>query len=361
MAYVEWHQEIHSHYKTNDLMRRLQVSRREALGILAAISAWTIGHRPGGIVERRLIAVAVEWDKDPEVLVQALLDAGWLDKFDDTKVEVHDWEEITTGYRKARKDAKRKRDERAEATKKPTKEPKKASSGRPAPVRGRKRDKTVRGLSVERRAEQTRTERTEQNRPDQTDPSSPTSSVLQQPQKPTSSGSSGGPETPEKDPGRLVVAVPEKKRTDLTRDKEPLPLPDVTERLQKQVSSRLSTPILEAIGVDGTVVEQLAKTYPAVRILHVTEHAKKQDNPGGWARAALEKGWTVPDSNGTGLAKLMAALETEMTTRDKAWERMGGGILKKDPEFERREGETTEQHLRRVDELIKQRRSEGSK
>lgn len=345
MAYVEWHQEIRNHWKTDDLMRRLSIPRREALGILGAITSWAIGHRPGGVIERKLIQVAVEWEKDPEPLLHALLEAGWLDPFDEDRVEVHDWEDITQGYRKARKDAARKRKERKERQV----ESEKAAKEKARNVRGRSVSKAVHGRSKERRSEQN--EQNEQN--ERTRGSKPRSSVLQQPQNHPLSGSSTGTTGPE---GVPVVAVPEG-----TGQKTHAATPDeLRERLLKQVSIRLSTPILEALGVDGGMAEKLAKAYPAVRILHVAEHAKGQENPGGFARTALEKEWTVPDSNGAGLANLLAALESELAAREKAWDRLaGGGILKKDPEFERREGETTEEHLRRVDALMKKRKEGG--
>lgn len=108
------------------------------------------------------------------------------------------------------------------------------------------------------------------------------------------------------------------------------------------------------------MAESLAKTYPAIRILHVAEHAKGQDNPGGFARKALEQGWIVPDSNGDGLANLEAALAQEASAKDDRWKRMGGSsVAKKDPEFQRRQGESEEDHFKRVRDLIEKRKSEG--
>lgn len=158
----------------------------------------------------------------------------------------------------------------------------------------------------------------------------------------------------------VVVAVSE-----ATGAKEPSnpppPLQNIkNERLLKQASTRLGTPILEAIGVDGGIAEHLARAHPAVRILDVAEHAKKQTNPGGFARMALEQGWIVPAANGEGLSKLLTALEAEAGANDERWRRAGGGgLLKKDPEFQRREGETEDEHLRRVSALIQRRKTEA--
>jgi len=361
MAYVEWHQEIRNHWKTDDLMRRLGIQRYEALGILGAITSWAIGHRPGGIIERKLIQVAVEWKKEPEPLVQALLDAGWLDVFDDDRVEVHDWEDITQGYRKARKDATRKKRERAErarAKEKDFKDKPKNGRGtskeRPRTASKKTRPKSVHGRSTERRSEQN--EQNEQN--ERTRAGQPPQKSYNNHNHPPSSGSSRGTRGDEQG---VVVAVSDRKEGEHPHSPPPAHAEAPKERLQKQASIRLSTPILEAIGVDGGVAEQLARAYPAVRILHVAEHAKKQENPGGFARKALELGWTVPDSNGTGLANLLAALEEEVTANERAWDRMGRSPSGREaPDYpQRREGEDERAYTTRVNDWLKSKKTGG--
>ena len=115
MPYVEWHDTVRNHYKTDALMLALKINRREAVGIIGCLSSWAIQFRPGGLIERALIAVAVEWTDDPEKLVNSLIKAGWLDR-QGPKVAIHDWKEITRGYRKARKDAARRSRDRSAAT-----------------------------------------------------------------------------------------------------------------------------------------------------------------------------------------------------------------------------------------------------
>lgn len=116
MAYVEWHDTVRNHFKTDALMLALDVKRREAVGIIGCLSSWAIQYRPGGIIERGLVKVAVEWEGDGEKLVKALIESGWLDISEDPKkVAVHDWKDITSGYRKARADAARKRREYRES------------------------------------------------------------------------------------------------------------------------------------------------------------------------------------------------------------------------------------------------------
>lgn len=350
MAYCEWHQELRNHYKIEALMRRLKIPRREAVGIIGCISSWTIGHRPGGVIEKNLIAVAVDWEKDSTELLNALLEAGWLDEFDADRVEVHDWEAVTSGFRRARKDAKRKRDERAGRERASIKATEKTTE-HPQIVRGHREPRTVRGRSKERRAEQN--EQNEQN--ERTRIADPRSSLQQQPQKTTSSGSSTAEKTPEGNAEGSVVAVPEG-----TEDGKILE--DHRERLLKQASIMLGTPILEAIGVDGGISEQLARIYPAVRILHVAEHAKTQQNPGGFARKALEAGWIVPESNGGGLSKLLIELSRELTANDESWLRAGGGgLLKRAPDFpQRHEGESEQDYTARVNGWMKAKKLEAN-
>jgi len=89
-------------------------------------------------------------------------------------------------------------------------------------------------------------------------------------------------------------------------------------------SVRCGAPLLEQIGVEKAVARRLAGQYPVGRIYDITEAARKQSNPGGWARRALEGCWTVPAANGDGLAKLTADLEAEVAARKATWARAGG-------------------------------------
>ncbi|MGH9462027.1 MAG: hypothetical protein ACRD1X_12460 [Vicinamibacteria bacterium] len=339
MAYVEWHQEIWSHYKTHDLMKRLQIPKYQALGIIGAISSWGIGNRPGGIIERKLIEIAVEWDRDPKILVQALVDSGWLDKFDDDRVEVHDWEDITAGYRKARKDAARKRKERTDREK-PTKKQKKASSERRAPVRGRKRAKNVHGLSTERRAEQN--EQNEQN--ERTNKRGVPATTAD-----THSSVSGGPGgAPEGGGNGTAVAVPEK-----TGPKSP-----VLGTLKHQVSIRRATPLLEALQLDPEIARTLAGAHPAYRILAVVQAARQgKDNPAGWARRALDEGWSVPEPDGPEAEVLLRELEADRGDADRILDQAAARASPRAPR-PRLPGETDEQYLRRG---LEERRREVTK
>lgn len=109
MAYVEWHGGISDHHKTAWLRDFLKVNIREAVGVRGCLYEWAIVNRPGGYIERELLSFACKWDGDKALLERSLLDAKLLDAVDETRVYIHDWPEYTRGYRKARKDATRKK------------------------------------------------------------------------------------------------------------------------------------------------------------------------------------------------------------------------------------------------------------
>lgn len=123
MAYVEWHGTIRNHYKTDALMLGLGLERWQAVGVIGTLVAWAIETRPGGVIERKLVRVALEWKGDGKKLVDALIEAGWLDEVDAETVRVHDWKDVTRGYRKARADAARRKRDRREAAEKIERQP----------------------------------------------------------------------------------------------------------------------------------------------------------------------------------------------------------------------------------------------
>lgn len=90
-------------------MKALGLKRFEAVGLRGCLYAWAITHRPGGIIERELVATACEWDGDEGKLFDALKTAKLVDVREDGAVTIHDWPMFTSGYRKAKKDAKRKK------------------------------------------------------------------------------------------------------------------------------------------------------------------------------------------------------------------------------------------------------------
>lgn len=83
-------------FKFKKLKRRLGLSEFEAIGLLEALWHCTAANCQRGDIGQLSdedIAAAIEWDRDPEELVEALLAYGWLDACDTHRLVVHDWHE----------------------------------------------------------------------------------------------------------------------------------------------------------------------------------------------------------------------------------------------------------------------------
>lgn len=86
--------ETYRHPKTYDLAARLQVDRPAALGRLELLWDYTGDVAPQGDIGKwpnAAIAAACDWSGNPDQFVEALVDAGWLDKVDEYRLVVHDW------------------------------------------------------------------------------------------------------------------------------------------------------------------------------------------------------------------------------------------------------------------------------
>jgi hypothetical protein len=93
------------HPKTLDLAARLNVSRPTAIGHLELLWAFTgqksaqgnVGKWPDGAIAR-----ACDWMGNPQVFITALIDAGFLEKDDQHRLLVHDWQVHATGWVRAK-------------------------------------------------------------------------------------------------------------------------------------------------------------------------------------------------------------------------------------------------------------------
>lgn len=94
MAWIESHQELWRHPKLKKLSRILEISKQEAVGYLHVLWWWALDYAQSGQVipphEMVDIADAVEWTGNAEVLVNALIEAGFLEKNEDG-ICIHDW------------------------------------------------------------------------------------------------------------------------------------------------------------------------------------------------------------------------------------------------------------------------------
>jgi hypothetical protein len=94
MTYIPSHQSLANHPKTLRLMRRLDLSRACTIGHLHQLWWWCLDYALDGDLTRfdsAEIALAVEWNGDADVLMSALIDAGFIDERDGVR-SVHDWE-----------------------------------------------------------------------------------------------------------------------------------------------------------------------------------------------------------------------------------------------------------------------------
>ncbi|MNK58669.1 hypothetical protein D3C87_777590 [compost metagenome] len=111
MAWIEFHQELPRHPKTDVFMDELDVSRPTAVGMLGMGWIWAMEFAIDGFIQEKRIGAAARgagWDGSPAVFAEAMVAAGWWDPVDDG-YRVHDWEKyIGKLLEKRRQDADRK-------------------------------------------------------------------------------------------------------------------------------------------------------------------------------------------------------------------------------------------------------------
>lgn len=82
------------HPKLLLLMDRLDLPRYAAVGLLELLWHWTARYAAVGNIGRytnAMIARGIHWDGDPDELIGALVDCGWLDQSEAHRLVVHDW------------------------------------------------------------------------------------------------------------------------------------------------------------------------------------------------------------------------------------------------------------------------------
>jgi len=100
MAWIESHQELGRHPKTNKLTRILKETQPETkhpavIGYLHYLWWWALDYAQNGSLARydnAEIAEAARWEGDADTFVNALIDAGYVDKTDEG-LQLHDWYE----------------------------------------------------------------------------------------------------------------------------------------------------------------------------------------------------------------------------------------------------------------------------
>ena len=89
--------------KFRKLARRLGLPRYATVGLLETLWIATQVNTPRGDIgkfDNESIAIELDWQGDPDTLVNALVDTGWLDKHADPEVRliVHDWPDHAPRY-----------------------------------------------------------------------------------------------------------------------------------------------------------------------------------------------------------------------------------------------------------------------
>lgn len=100
-----------THPKLARLQKRLKLKRFETVGILELIWMLAAQHADDGDLSKFSaidIAEHLEWEREPDELILALVDCRWLDRVED-KLSIHDWDEHKPGYLH---DRQRKREKR---------------------------------------------------------------------------------------------------------------------------------------------------------------------------------------------------------------------------------------------------------
>lgn len=95
MAWIESHQELGWHPKTRRLSRLLGTNLPATVGHLHFLWWWALDFAQDGSLrkyESADIADAMQWDGDPDFLVNSLISAGFLDN-ENGALSIHDWQE----------------------------------------------------------------------------------------------------------------------------------------------------------------------------------------------------------------------------------------------------------------------------
>lgn len=127
MSWLKSYQSLRSHPKTRKLGRRVG-SVPCAIGHLHCLWWWCLDYAPDGNLTRfshEDIAVACEWEDDPETIIIHLVECGFLDAAEDG-LHIHDWWEYG-GLLEEQREANR---ERARAAYEQKREAQKVSTRR---------------------------------------------------------------------------------------------------------------------------------------------------------------------------------------------------------------------------------------
>lgn len=95
------------HPKTFDLASRLGVARPAALGFLTLLWDFTADSAIQGDIGKwtnGAIARACDWSDDPDLFVESLVEAGWIDRDPTHRLLIHDWSDHAERWVRAKLD-----------------------------------------------------------------------------------------------------------------------------------------------------------------------------------------------------------------------------------------------------------------
>lgn len=78
------------------LKRKLGLPHWQAVGLLESLWVFCMANAMAGDIGRHSnedIAAAIEWAGDPDQLIENLIETGWLDRHQECRLSVHDWDE----------------------------------------------------------------------------------------------------------------------------------------------------------------------------------------------------------------------------------------------------------------------------
>lgn len=117
MAWIESHQELGRHPKMKKLARILNIAVPTAVGHLHFFWWWALDYAQDGSLSRYDagdIADAALWEQDAQAFVDAMVEAGFIDRDQDGTLRIHDWDDYAGRLLdKRRQNAERKRRSRA--------------------------------------------------------------------------------------------------------------------------------------------------------------------------------------------------------------------------------------------------------
>lgn len=97
MAWIEVHQHLKEHRKTRKLKNLMGVTRAQAMGHLVMLWLWGIDNTDDyGIIQdadHEDIAIACDYHGDSQVIINSLIEAGFLEKEASGKLFIHDFED----------------------------------------------------------------------------------------------------------------------------------------------------------------------------------------------------------------------------------------------------------------------------